>query len=105
MDRKAVASIKKFILKLKKDFSVKRVILFGSRAGEDYLKNSDIDLIIVSDDFKGMDMRERIVKMYDYWDSNYDVDFLCYTGEEFNRLSNTATIAREALKKGIVIAS
>lgn len=41
--------------------------------------------------------------MYDYWDWDYDVDFFCYTPEEFEKLSKMIAIVREALNKGIVI--
>ncbi len=103
MDRKSIKIIENFLRKLKKDFSVEKVIFFGSRAEEDYFHHSDIDLIIVSKDFKGIEFPKRISKMYDYWNWNYDVDFFCYTPEEFKKLSKMVTIVREALNKGIVL--
>jgi len=104
MDRKAIKTIKKFTLKLKKDFQLERIIFFGSRTTKDYILNSDIDLLIVSPDFEGLDFGKRISLMYKYWDNNYDVDFLCYTPEEFQRFSKMISIAREASEKGILIA-
>lgn len=41
--------------------------------------------------------------MYDYWDLRYPVDFLCYTPEEFKKLSKQITTVREAVKEGVVI--
>ena len=41
--------------------------------------------------------------MYDYWNLNYPVDFLCYTPKEFNKLKNQITIVREAVRDGIEI--
>jgi hypothetical protein len=41
--------------------------------------------------------------MYDFWDLNYPVDFLCYTPEEFNKLKKEVSIVSEALKEGIEI--
>ena len=104
MDRKAVKAIKEFLKRLEKDFSVNKIIFFGSRTGEEYLEHSDIDLVIVSEDFEGIDFTKRMSRMYDYWKSDYDVDFLCYTPKEFEKLSRMITIVREALNKGIVIA-
>lgn len=95
--------IKKFLANLCKDFKIQKVILFGSRAYGDYNKDSDFDLLIVSKDFNGMDFFERVAKMYDYWSLDAPVDFLCYTPEEFNKLSKMITIVREAVNKGIVI--
>ena len=34
---------------------------------------------------------------------DYDVDFLCYTSREFDKLSKMITIVREAVRKGILI--
>lgn len=103
MDKKAIIEIKKFIKKLKKEFTIKKVIFFGSRTGEEYLNKSDIDLIIVSKDFEKINFIKRTSIMYNYWDSDYDVDFLCYTPKEFDKLSKMITIVREAVKKGINI--
>ena len=103
MDKKAVREIKSFVQKLKKDFEVEKILFFGSRTGEDYLKYSDVDLVIVSEDFESIDFTKRMSLMYLYWDSEYDVDFLCYTPIEFERLSKRITIVREAVRKGIEI--
>lgn len=40
--------------------SVKKIILFGSYARGNYNENSDIDLVIISDDFETMTYWERI---------------------------------------------
>jgi len=98
-----IKGIKKFIERLNKDFIINNVILFGSRVTNKFKENSDIDLIIVSDNFKGMNFFERVAKMYDYWGLDYPVDFLCYTNEEFNVLRKKISIVKEALEHGIVI--
>jgi len=103
--RESINIIKKFIKNLNKDFHVKNVIFFGSRAEGRTKRNSDIDLIIVSNEFKGMDFFERVSSMYDYWDADIPVDFLCYTEEEFNKLKKLVSIVSSALKKGIIISS
>jgi len=41
--------------------------------------------------------------MYDYWNLNYPVDFLCYSPEEFNKLKKQITIVRGAVENGIEI--
>lgn len=103
MGKKEIAGIKEFIKKLKTDFKISKVILFGSRASGKSHKNSDIDLIIVSDGFRKLNFIERASKMYDYWELKYPVDFLCYTPEEFNSLKRRITIVKETLKEGIVL--
>ncbi|HUW30845.1 MAG TPA: nucleotidyltransferase domain-containing protein [Planctomycetota bacterium] len=101
MDEKAAEVVRKFVKKIKSDLSVDRVIFFGSRTGGDFLAHSDIDLLIVSDDFENIDYDDRLKMMYDYWDSEYDVDFLCYTRKEFKKKSKMITTAREAVRTGI----
>ena len=97
---KKVINFKK---ELGKDIKVDKMLLFGSFARGDYRRWSDIDLLIVSKDFRNIKKVKRPVKLYDYWTYKYPVDFLCYTPEEFKRLSKRITIVREAVKEGIVI--
>ena len=87
-----------------KDFPVQRVILFGSRAtsGKTH-KDSDIDLIIVSNKFEKINSIKRASLMYNYWTLKLPVDFLCYTKKEFDERKNRITIVREAVLNGIEI--
>lgn len=105
MDRKIphISKIKTFKKRLQRDFKLGRFILFGSFARGDYKRWSDIDLLIVSKDFKNFRKVQRAAKLYDYWTYKYPVDFLCYTPEEFNKLKKQITIVREAVKEGIAI--
>ena len=98
-----IQGLKKFFMKASKDFHINRIILFGSRSTNKSKKESDVDLIIVSNDFKGKNFMERASKMYDYWEIDLPVDFLCYTSEEFNVLKKKISIVKEAVKNGIVI--
>lgn len=105
MDNKKtiIKKLKEFKNKLKKEFRINKIIFFGSRASGKPHKDSDIDLIIVSQDFQDNKFRFRATRLYDYWDLDYAVDFLCYTPEEFNKLKKQITIVREAIKEGIEI--
>lgn len=105
MDKKSfvLKAVKKFKEKVRPVCDIKKLILFGSFARGDYHKWSDIDMIIVSEDFGNLKKVQRPVRLYDYWTSDYPVDFLCYTPEEFNKLKNRITIVREAVKEGIEI--
>ncbi len=101
--KKNITLLKEFKKKLSKQISIQKMILFGSRAKGKPHRWSDFDLIIVSKDFKKINSLERGASMYDYWDLDYPVDFLCYTPEEFNKLKKQITIVREAIKTGIEI--
>ena len=103
--KKSIEIIKKFVNKLKKDYQINQIIFFGSRVSGKPHKDSDIDIIIVSDDFEGMNRLHRGANMYKYWDALVPVDFLCYTPKEFNILKKRISIVKEALENGILIQS
>ncbi len=98
-----INGLKKFIKRLGKDFDIEQIILFGSRAGNEFNEHSDVDLIIVSEDFECMNFFERVKKMYNYWEIDLPVDFICYTSKEFNKLKKQVSIVSEALREGIKI--
>ncbi|MCM8779129.1 MAG: nucleotidyltransferase domain-containing protein [Candidatus Omnitrophica bacterium] len=68
--------------KLRKDFSIERIYLYGSFAKGEIHEGSDIDLIIVGN-FKGS-MFERIKQIIALTD--LPIEPLVYTPEEFSRM-------------------
>lgn len=102
-EKSVMLLLKKFKAEASRHLPIKKMILFGSTASGKTREDSDIDLIIVSDRFKGMKFRKRATQMYAYWDLDYPVDFLCYTLEEFNRLKSQITLVSEAVKEGVEI--
>lgn len=95
------------LLNISKNVKLQKIILFGSYARGDQHKDSDVDLILVSANFKRKKFVKRSWGFYKYWhldsDINYPVDFLCYTPEEFKKLSKGVNIVSEAIKEGIEI--
>jgi predicted nucleotidyltransferase len=76
-----------FIKNLKR-WKIDKVIIFGSRVRNDYLKNSDLDLILVSKDFEGKNFTDRIGEnshFLDLWKGDYPLEILCYTPSEFEK--------------------
>lgn len=66
MDQKKIRRpIKAFINRLKADIAVDRVILFGSVAGRKNRIDSDIDILVVSKDFKRFSEDRRLTLLYD----------------------------------------
>lgn len=59
IDQSIMNVIKKFLDELSKYIHIEEAYLYGSYARGDYLKTSDIDLIIISDDFKHTKFTER----------------------------------------------
>ena len=104
MDRDtAVKKLRRFKEKVIADIPISHMYFFGSRVTGKPTKYSDIDLVIVSPYFNKLNFFKRGAKMYDYWDSRYPVDFLCYTPKEFNRLKSQVTIVKEATETGMEI--
>lgn len=98
-----IKKLKEFRNRANNDIPIDKMIFFGSRAWGKPHKDSDIDLIIVSSKFRRKKSFRRGFKLYDHWDLDYPVDFLCYTPEEFDKLKNQITIVQEAVKKGVEI--
>lgn len=96
-------SLRAFRRKISKTYDVRRMILFGSRARGTPHKHSDVDLIIVSPKFRRKNLVERASPLYLAWELDLPVDFLCYTPEEFDKLSKRGGLVREAVREGIVI--
>ena len=101
--KKHIDLLKEFKKKANKEIPIEKMILFGSRAKGKAHRWSDFDLILVSKKFKDIDSIKRPRKLYDYWEIDYPVDFLCYTPEEFKHMKNQITIVRDAVKNGVEV--
>jgi len=91
-----------FVKKIKKAFKIDKAILFGSRARGDYLEDSDYDIILVSPDFENVFFTSRISRLYRFWDYfPIEIEPLCYTPKEFERMKKRVGIVQQALKEGV----
>ena len=101
--KEIIEMLKKFKNNLEEKYGIKKIIFFGSYAMGKERKDSDIDLIIVTN----QDKKKIWYKLYHEWHMvhkiNYPVDFICYTEEEFNKLKNKISIVSIAIKEGIEI--
>ena len=78
---------------LKKNLGPIEMFLFGSFAKGDWFEDSDIDIIVVSETFKGKTMAERINVIRRLAPDNLAFEILAYTPREL----------KEALVKSIAI--
>lgn len=62
---------------------------------------SDVDLVLVSDDFAGTFFTERMAAVLKFWKGDVDLEAFCYTPEEFERKRQQIGIVREAVEHGI----
>lgn len=106
--------IKKRILEIINDYlrnlegkiKIKKIILFGSAARNQMHRDSDIDLIVLSSQFKKMEFMERLIflsRARRGMKKSAPMDIFGYTPEEFEELSKKTIILKEAKKEGISI--
>ena len=99
--------VKKELKKLKrivnKKIRIDKFILFGSRARNEELLTSDVDVIAISDSFKGVNFRKRPLIFLNNWKLPVDLEILCYSKDEIKKRKNEIGIIHEALKTGISI--
>ena len=102
-NKRVMELLNQYLKKVNKKFKIEQAILFGSRARDDWVLNSDVDLILISKDFKDIPFRKRMSEVIGYWDEYIDLEVICYTPEEFDKLKNQITIVKKAVKEGIEI--
>ncbi|MFB6246463.1 MAG: nucleotidyltransferase domain-containing protein [Candidatus Pacearchaeota archaeon] len=95
--------LKDFLKKVNNKFGVEKALLFGSRARDDFFSDSDVDLIVVSEDFSGLSFRERIIEVQRLWNGDVELEVLCYTPGEFEKKKQQQGLVREASKEGAVL--
>jgi predicted nucleotidyltransferase len=92
-----------YLNKVKKTFNAK-IILFGSRARGDALIESDYDFCVISEKFKGIDIRARLEDLYHLMINNpINAEIIAVTPEEFNRLSKSLTIYQDIKRYGVSV--
>ncbi len=88
-----------------KGIKVKKIILFGSQIGGKTTKESDVDIVIISDDFQGKNIfeRARLTKEAEIMTLKkfmMPLDIVTLTSEEFE---NGASLVAEYARKGKVM--
>ena len=101
----AMRMVKNYVRILDRKINVRKAILTGSRATGSYLEDSDVDLIIVSDDFSEMQLPERLKFLQKQWKSRIPLEAFGYTVNEFRTLRERSTYVREAIRIGIRLKS
>ncbi len=100
--------IKDYLATISKRIKIEKAILFGSWARGDNLQDSDIDLIVISPDFKLMSLEERLTLLERLWKfKKYgrSIEAFGYTEEEFKKLKRYSLTIQDALRDGIVVHS
>jgi len=105
MDRITDGAVKewvdRFLAVIIDKYLAEKVLLFGSRARGDHLIDSDVDMIIVSKKFEGVNWLKRIRDISVEWEGLVLLEAICYTPEEFEEKREEIGIVNEAVKEGI----
>jgi predicted nucleotidyltransferase len=94
-----------YVKRLAAHISVKQAILTGSWARGTHLEDSDVDLIVVSDDFSRMPLPDRLVYLQKDWKARVPLEAFGYTTSEFRRLRKNSSYVRDAVRHGISLVS
>jgi uncharacterized protein len=90
IDPKIMKVIRFFIERLQEDgIKVSRIVVFGSQVGGATHKYSDIELIVVSENFRRKNLFKRVDMIYSAYSATIDkfvvpMDIVLETPEEFN---------------------
>jgi len=95
----------KYIGQLSRRLSIRQAYLTGSWARGTYLEDSDVDLIIVSDDFEKMGLPDRLVYLQKSWKNKIPLEAFGYTTREFQRLRKQSTYVKDAVQHGVSLTS
>lgn len=107
MGQKEIIKTKNILFKLfqNKNISVDKIVIYGSYASGDATIDSDIDVMVVSKDFRGKDIFQKVAMVRGIHRDiikqiNKPVDLLYYSDEEWKK--SGSIIVNIAKNKGIV---
>jgi predicted nucleotidyltransferase len=95
----------RYLARLERRYRPRLVVVFGSRARGEALVESDLDLLVVSERFRGVPFLERAWRLLAELELPFAADVLCYTPEEFARKRRELGIVSLALEEGLRLVS
>jgi Nucleotidyltransferase domain. len=103
VSKKDKKELVKLLKKLKDELKVEEVHIFGSRVYGTPLKESDIDILIISEEFKNKSFIENMIRVNKMLDGNLDIEIFPYTREDIIKYKGKKVVITEALEKGLKI--
>jgi len=103
LSEKRKRELARFLKRLKRELGVVEVYIFGSRVYGNPLLESDLDMIVVSEEFGKRSFIENMELLSRMWDGSFTVEMFPYTPEQLRKYAERKTVVSEALRKGIRI--
>ena len=98
-----IKGIRAYCEKIKKRFNTRAIILFGSYARKDFYDDSDIDIIVISDELPEK-ILDRIYVLMKMNNSSIPIEPHGFTSKEFIRMIRHISItALDAMFEGLVL--
>lgn len=86
------------VAKLVEELEAERIYLFGSYARGDWMEDSDVDVIVVSEKFRDMEYGERYAVVKSVAPPGISLEVLAYTPEEFEDAVRRSVILQDAME-------
>lgn len=102
--------IKEYLKNMPSVINVNGVFLFGSYARGEARRDSDLDVVVISPDFKKMEFMKRLILLSHAQGKSeitrsVPMDIIGYTPEEFKNIDKESIIMRRAKREGKMIYS
>ena len=101
LDERVEAFRREVLPRLVEQFRPRKVLVFGSRARGDALRDSDLDLLVVAEAFADVRWLQRAGRVEEAVGLPGGVELLCYTPEEYARKVEELGIVRTATLEGV----
>ncbi len=104
--RDVLEEVRAFLREVSKNFVINETYLFGSFARGDWLKTSDVDLVIVSKDFEGIRFMDRLdILNRIQWELRLKrfIEVIPLTPQEFSEKLKYSVVLRDASRYWVKI--
>jgi len=95
-----IQQVKSVLKKVRHTIPIEKALLFGSRARDNWLYTSDVDLLVISSAFSTIPFLDRGKIIYQHWDLPIEFHVVCYTPEEFAKKKMQIGIVQQANLEG-----
>lgn len=96
-------ALKSLVVGLNETYSQVEAYLFGSHARETWLEESDVDIIVISPDFKGRNVIERMAEVRRLAPPDIPFEIITYTPEEFEEAKERSIVIGDAMEYWIAL--